>query len=448
MSSPAQPLVAKPQALACPNCGGPVERRGFGYSITAVCPQCLTVLDASSPQLQILQRVEDAQHRRTPLIPLGSRGTLQGAPYELIGYQTRATEEDGETFEWEEYLLFNPYKGFRYLSQYDGHWNFITALEAMPQGSQTRGLYPVFYDGRVYKHFSGGPATTTFVLGEFPWRVKVGDTVDTHDYVNAPYVLSSEITEGEINWSHGEYIDGSAIWKAFGVEGGVPNPQGVYLNQPSPLAGNVGDIWRAFAAMAMMLVALAVLFAIFSRKETVFHNSYSYASGQTTDASFVTSDFDLTGRPTTLELAVNTDLDNNWTYFNFDLVNEDTGQGYDFGREVSYYHGADSDGPWDEGSRASTVMLPSVAPGKYYLRVEPEMDSGSVTYNLTLRHDVPNYTWFLIAFVLLLIPPIAYTIRARGFEAQRWANSNQSLARFSPNEINSALADAITSGDN
>jgi len=56
--------------------------------------------------------------------------------------------------------------------------------------------------------------------------------------------------------------------------------------------------------------------------------------------------------------------------------------------------------------------------------VEPEMDSGAVTYDLTLRHDVPNYTWFLIAFGLLLIPPVWYTIRARGFETQRWMNSD------------------------
>jgi hypothetical protein len=145
--------------------------------MTVVCPQCLTVLDASTPLLQVLQKIETEQGRRTPMIPLGSRGTWQNAAWEVIGFQTRAVVEDGETFEWEEYLLFNPYKGFRYLTQYDGHWNFVTPLEAMPQSPTQRGLFPVFYDGLVYKHFSGGQATTTFVLGEFPWRVKVGEQV-------------------------------------------------------------------------------------------------------------------------------------------------------------------------------------------------------------------------------------------------------------------------------
>lgn len=421
MNPPTPGRVVKPKALACPNCGAPVERRGFGYTLTAVCPQCMTVLDASTPVLQILARAESAQSRRTPLIPLGSRGTIAGTQWEVIGFQTR---QDDESYEWEEYLLFNPYQGFRYLTQFDGHWNFIVSLEAIPQNNERLSRLPVFYDNRVYKHFAGSPATTTFVLGEFPWRVKTGDRVSANDYICPPYVLSSEATGGEMVWSHGEYMAGGAIWKAFSLDGSAPHPRGIYLNQPSPYGGGIGAIWRSFSLMFALLVALAIFFATFSRQETVFKSSYAFASGSTAEPSFVTPDFTLTGRPATVELAVNTDLDNNWTYFNFALVNEDTGQGYDFGREVSYYHGSDSDGPWDEGSRNSSVMLPSVEPGKYYLRVEPEMDSGAVDYSLTLRHDVPNYTWFLIAFGLLLIPPVWYTIRARGFEAQRWMNSD------------------------
>src|SRR5580704_13241005 len=82
-----QPPVAKPHALTCPNCGGPVERRGFGYSMSAVCPGCLTVLDISTPTLQILQKIEAAENRRTPKIPLGSRGELHGGKWEVIGFQ-------------------------------------------------------------------------------------------------------------------------------------------------------------------------------------------------------------------------------------------------------------------------------------------------------------------------------------------------------------------------
>src|SRR5258708_22345980 len=114
MSSPlVSPPVAKAKALECPNCGGPVERRGFGHTLTIVCPQCKTLLDASTPLLQILQKIEDLQSAREPKIPLGTRGNFRGVALEVISFQTRAGEPEGEPFGWGEYRLFNPDNGFQ-----------------------------------------------------------------------------------------------------------------------------------------------------------------------------------------------------------------------------------------------------------------------------------------------------------------------------------------------
>ena len=125
------------------------------------------------------------------------------------------------------------------------------------------------------------------------------------------------------------------------------------------------------------------------------------------DSAFVTPTFQLDGRDSNVELSIHTDLDNNWAYFNFALINDKTGQTFDFAREVSYYH--DSDG--SEGSRNNSVIIPSVPSGQYYLRVEPEMALGSpyVRYDLELRRNVPNYGFFGIAALLLLIPPVLTT---------------------------------------
>ena len=123
-----------------------------------------------------------------------------------------------------------------------------------------------------------------------------------------------------------------------------------------------------------------------------------------------------------MDLSIHTDLDNNWAYFNFALINDQTGQTFDFAREVSYYH--DSDG--NEGSRSNSVIIPSVPSGQYYLRVEPEMAAGSsyVRYELELRRNVPNYGFFGIAALLLLIPPVWTTFRKGSFEAARWRESD------------------------
>jgi hypothetical protein len=451
MSSPlVGPPVAKTKAMYCPNCGGPVEFRGFGHALTVVCPQCLTVLDASTPLLKIVQEAQDAQSRRTPVIPLGTRGKWTGTTWEVIGFQTRGVEEDGITYEWEEYLLFNPYKGFRYLTNYQGHWNYVTPIESLPLRSAVGSRPAVYFEDNLYKHFSGAQATTSFVLGEFPWRVKVGEEVLADDFVHPPFVLSSETTNDEVTWSKGEYTQGADLWKAFTLPGSAPRPVGVYLNQPSPHQGTVGGTWGIFALMLIALLFVAIMFGLLSRGDTVFDEHYHYSVADRGEPSFVTKVFEIQGRTANLELTINTNLINDWAYFNFALINETTGDAFDFGREVTYYTGTDSDGAWSEGGRSSTATIPHVPAGRYYLRVEPEMEGSetppekpapatattaqrpravakpghNVYYEIVLKHDVPGYGWFWLTALLLLIPPIFVTIRAASFETRRWSTSD------------------------
>jgi hypothetical protein len=127
-----------------------------------------------------------------------------------------------------------------------------------------------------------------------------------------------------------------------------------------------------------------------------------------------------------VELTTSTDLNNRWIYLNYALINETTGQAFDFGREVSYYHGYDSDGSWSEGSVNDSVAVPSVPPGRYYLRVEPEGDPGygMTYYTISVRRDVPQYSFYGIALGALFLPVLVLTWRSLSFEHLRWAESD------------------------
>ena len=98
----------------------------------------------------------------------------------------------------------------------------MVPLEPMPQRNAQTARPFALYAGHTYKHFSGAMAATSFVLGEFPWRVKVGEKVMADDYVDPPLLLSSETTNDEVTWSQGEYIPGTEIWAAFKLEGSPP----------------------------------------------------------------------------------------------------------------------------------------------------------------------------------------------------------------------------------
>jgi hypothetical protein len=409
--------------MNCPGCGAALVIRAYEHTLNVVCENCHSVLDAKDPNLQVLQRFQ-VKERIKPLIPLGTRGKLRGDECEVIGFQERTIYVDEIPYSWREYLLFNPYKGFRYLTEYDGHWNYVTTVKGVPQPASVRGRPGVAYLGEKYAHFQTATATTTYVLGEFPWQVRVGEQVQVQDFVHPPRVLSSETTQSETTWSLGEYTAGASIWGAFKLPGRPPRPVGVYENQPSPYTGRPKEAWMMYLFFLLSLIVIALAFATFQHQQEVFRGNYRFPYA--TEPSFVTSVFELGGRPSDVQVSVRTDLSNNWTYFNFALINQDTGEAYDFGREVSYYYGRDSDGAWTEGSRNDSAVVPTVPPGRYYLRVEPEMapNAPAMYYELSVKRDVPIWSFYWIAALLLIVPPALITWRSIKFEHLRWQESD------------------------
>ena len=116
----------------CPACGGPLVLRAEGVSDSLACEHCGAVLDARDPRHQILARYRVKLGRKAPL-PIGSRGTLRGETLEVIGRQVRAVRYSGVVYRWDEYLLWNPYKGFRWLVESNGHWTLLKTVETKPK---------------------------------------------------------------------------------------------------------------------------------------------------------------------------------------------------------------------------------------------------------------------------------------------------------------------------
>ena len=75
-------------------------------------------------------------------------------------------------------------------------------------------------------------------------------------------------------------------------------------------------------------------------------------------------------------------------------------------------------------------VVPSVPPGNYYLRIEPEGETfhRPISYVVTLKRDVPQISFFGIASLALVIPAAFLTWRAMSFEHLRWAESDYGKA--------------------
>lgn len=420
------------RGLTCPQCGAAIELRGGSHTRSAVCGNCQTVLDASDPSLAVLHRFDD-RARIEPAIPLGTRGTLHGAAWEVIGFQVRTIFADGEQYSWREYLLFNPYRGYRYLTEYDGHWNDVAVVRALPTRATVSGRPVATLSGATFKHFQRATARTTFVLGEFPWEVRVDDEVVADDFVATPRLLSAEATGDEVSWSIGDYIEPQVVWRAFSMKGAPPRRTGVFANQPNPFAPRVRATVRLAGIFLIALVALGLTRCVTARNEEVFVGRYQYTGAAGDTAAFVTAPFELHGREANVAIELWADVDNSSIAFDVGLVNDVTGDVRDLEREVSHYHGVQDGESWSEGSKRDRVLLPRVPRGRYYLRVRPEgaqpalawtASGGTVPYSIRVRRDVPRPGYWFIALAMLMVPALWPMLRSASFEQSRWAQSD------------------------
>ena len=419
-------------SLKCPNCGGTVELRALGFSMSATCGACASLIDTATPDLVLIQRAKGRQPME-PAIPLGRRGVLFDINYEVIGFQSVKDEYVG----WHEYLLFNPWQGYAWLVTYNGHWSFVQRLLERPvvtEGIFTNSVAHAKFQGESYRLFAAGPVRTDHVLGEFYWKVAVGATTTVADFVCPPRILSREIYPGlaEQTWSQGEYLEAEAVQQAFNLDT-IAEPFGIYLNQPNRFAEKGRQLKWIVPVLLGVLLLIQVVTASRTANERVFNGEFKYQAAVTnqlgaTNPLVVTAPFEIKGGDQALRYELASPVDNKWLELELDLVNAETHQvAASRLAGIEYYHGYD-DGSWSEGSQATSVLVPGIAPGKYQLAIDAAADPTlpEIPFTVTVVRDVTVWSNFWIALVLTLAYPVYVWLRSTSFEAQRWSDSDYS----------------------
>jgi uncharacterized Zn-finger protein len=411
------------QQARCPQCNGNLELKAPDSTKRVACPYCGSLLDASQGKLAFLQLLEKPEH--PPLIPLGTKGQLDGAEWICIGFMVRSCTVEGTRYPWEEYLLFNKARGFTWLMQSNGHWVYLKPIDAGDVSLVPR--VAAHYEGRRYKAFQSVTAVTETVLGEFYWEVRAGEMSQAVEYVAAPYSVNEDSTSNEVTFTFGEYLAPSVIQEAFKLKEPLPPPQGVAPSQPNPHSSR--SAWKWAGLWGAALLAIYLIVNVGASKQEVLNLEVSLppdaASGQPTAMHF-SDPFEIPKRGN-VRADVHAPVINDWIGVQGDLVNQDTGEVWSFYEEISYYSGTDSEGSWTEGSKDGTEYLSRVEPGKYVLRTTAAFPSQAArTFRVQLTSDTPRASWFCCAVVMLLIGPLFSFIRSSSFESTRWAESNLS----------------------
>lgn len=421
----------KAVALNCTKCGGRLDLKAPDQAERIWCPNCRAGHNVTAEgKLQYFKTLKKKDVE--PLIPLGSRGTIDGDEYVVTGFMERSVTFDREYF-WYEYLLYNRERGYRWLVESDYHWSFVRPIVAGEVGdppSPGGVAKALHYDNRRYRLFQDATARVTYVLGEFYWKVEKGEAVDTADYIAPPYGISKEVTRSgarEINYSHARYMTPKEVQKAFGLEKRPPKPQGVGPMQPFP-GPRLG---KPFLLMLALLVLTAMVVAIATPSRKLLDKSFDLASmpagEEATVRVFFTEPFEVSGRSNVM-IEGFSPVDNEWLYVEGDFVNTLTNRFADFSLPIEYYHGVDGGERWSEGKRRRRVFLSRPDKGPYVMRLAAQWQEGrpAPSFRLIVREGVFRWTKFFLAIFALSVPAVLALIRLAKWESERWKESSHS----------------------
>jgi ribosomal protein S27E len=207
----------KGRSFNCPNCGSPVTVN-LADSKSVTCPSCSSIIDLTQGiGGELRHAIQDEPVR--PLIAIGAVGKLQGVDWQVVGFQHRmgVTPGDDEHFGWNEYLLYNRKRGFSFLVDAEDGWSMVKPTTGAPTMAESGSR--ATYLGKVYQQQYAYNAETSYVAGEFYWKVERGQKTFNRDFANGAALLSMERSANELTWSSGSKVDSAAVAAAFKLDG-------------------------------------------------------------------------------------------------------------------------------------------------------------------------------------------------------------------------------------
>ena len=438
-------LAAAALAMNCPNCGAAVQVQAPNESEAITCGTCDALLDCSKgTELFLLSSAAAANSN--PLIPLGTVGKYQGKEWTVFGHMIRSVWAYGVRYEWEEYLLRGGRGSYRWLICSDGHWTWstpISAADVQTKYKRSNSERPRFvkYQRKTFRHFQSGSAKVDALSGEFYWKVKVGDSVKTNDYIAPPEMISFEKSDSEgveeISWSMGTYLSREDISAIFSEDLAFPKPAmfSIAPHQPNSFLPLRDKVTKVGLILSALIVLIAVLVSSTKPTGVIFNTTKDLQFYEKTDkeaatrATVLTEPFEIKNW-TNLRVTLRSDVSNNWLFLQGALINEDKNEVNYFSLQNEYFMGPG----WTEGSRKKTIYLGSIAPGNYRLSLNPQMgkpkpvrnrnSASGVKYTVEIKEGTFIKSHVVAFLFLIWIFPLFVRGLYNRYERRRWSESD------------------------
>jgi ribosomal protein S27AE len=249
-----QPAVKTAQC-ECPNCGAnlPIMSQ---QTERVVCQYCGTASDMGQGHLTALG--PSPKPPIPPFIPIGSRGNFRGNDLVVVGFVIRSCMVQGVQYPWREYLLYGGDSvGYRWLMEEDGAWTYVEPVETgevMDSGNSA------MFRGNMYRFKQSVQANVDFVIGEFYWKVEIGERVEATEFEGPGGKLSREKSSTEVNYAFCSPINPTEL-VAFGVAAPIPasNQLGGGGGFGSGYSGGGGSYEAELGPLGQIVVVIALI---------------------------------------------------------------------------------------------------------------------------------------------------------------------------------------------
>ena len=250
--------------FSCPNCGSALNWYP-GVAQNILCPSCHSDINMGAGKAELISTHRmRVNQRNAASINLGERAKIGGLEWAVIGmirmqelddrgdvynqnaptsqvssslfntvgktlisankthvygYGMEAVQDDNDfqpiyednlfqSSEWNEYLLYNPEHGFRWIVESEEGWDLTRLIDEWPAMDSNGN--PVLLNKSFKKGYDYG-SKVLYAAGAFYWHVLPGDVTYISDYVHKNETLSAERNRFELSWSRARRITGDEV---------------------------------------------------------------------------------------------------------------------------------------------------------------------------------------------------------------------------------------------
>ncbi|MBL0742030.1 DUF4178 domain-containing protein [Chryseolinea lacunae] len=405
--------------IACPKCQTVNTVRGKAMTLALTCSSCKTYFGVGKWSKDLTTFGTSYE----PVLPIGAKGKIDGKVYEVMGLVVK--KEQKYKYDWREYIIFNPFEGYAFLSEYNGHWNMVWPVDDVPPLAMSASDF--VDEGFHFRLFQKYKAKVIYAVGEFFFDVvHITETTFNREFIAPPLLFALEKSDDSVLWCKGEYMTPSEVASAFQIPvSKLPSKTGMGYTQPMMGKIKNGAV-VSFSILVFIFLLIAQMFFSGSAEEKVVYQGNFFQADLKDQKFFKTSSFTLEGGSKSLEVVVVAPLLNDWFFAEFSLIDETTGTETIFTKDVEYYQGYEDGESWSEGSTKGEAFLSQIPAGKYHINIYPEFSTSSHEFSLTVKRDVAAWSNFWLTLLMLSVFPIGYFIRRNWMEKKRWSESDYS----------------------